>query len=122
MTEYIYERTVGRQHRKEEIVRCRDCKHMFDWAYDRMLCKMWADGGMDDDAKNVLYPTVKPDGFCAWGEMREADVQSTSKTRAIEGVLMYLIDSSNTVEFDAMTAIDKAVKDIMEIMGGDGDD
>ena len=54
-----------------KVVRCRDCKYMFDWAYDRMLCKMWADGGMDDDAKNVLYPTVKPDGFCAWG--RRAD-------------------------------------------------
>ena len=52
----------------KEIVRCRDCKYMFDWAYDRMLCKMWADGGMDDSAENVLYPTVKPDGFCAWGE------------------------------------------------------
>ena len=60
----IYESAV------EEIVRCKDCKYMFDWAYDRMLCKMWADGGMDDDAKNVLYPTVKPDGFCAWGERR----------------------------------------------------
>jgi hypothetical protein len=56
---------------REEIVRCRDCKYMFDWAYDRMLCKMWADGGMDDDAKNVLYPTVEPDGFCAWGKRRE---------------------------------------------------
>lgn len=54
----------------ERIVRCRDCKYMFDWAYDRMLCKMWADGGMDDDAKNVLYPTVEPDGFCSRGELR----------------------------------------------------
>lgn len=53
-----------------KVVRCKDCKYMFDWAYDRMLCKMWADGGMDDDAKNVLYPTVKPDGFCAWGERK----------------------------------------------------
>lgn len=57
--------------RGERIVRCMDCKYMFDWAYDRMLCKMWADGGIDDDAKNVLYPTVEPDGFCAWGEPRE---------------------------------------------------
>lgn len=54
----------------EEIVRCRDCKYMFDWAYDRMLCKMWADGGTDDDAKSVLYPTVEPDGFCSLGERR----------------------------------------------------
>jgi hypothetical protein len=35
-----------------------------------MLCKMWADGGMDDDARSVLYPTVKPDGFCYLGERR----------------------------------------------------
>ena len=81
MSEYIYqshgeplvnERGEIYLARAGEIVRCRDCKYMFDWAYDRMLCKMWADGGMDDDAKNVLYPTVKPDGFCAWGERRDA--------------------------------------------------
>lgn len=53
-----------------DLVRCRDCKYMFDWAYERMLCKMWADGGLDDDAKSVLYPTVKPDGFCSLGERR----------------------------------------------------
>ena len=56
---------------RERIVRCRDCKYMFDWAYDRMLCKMWADGGMDDDAKNVLYPTVDPDGFCYRAKRKE---------------------------------------------------
>ena len=45
----------------DRVVRGRDCKYMFDWAYDRMLCKMWADGGMDDSAKNVLYLSVRPD-------------------------------------------------------------
>lgn len=82
MSEYIYEHVpsgvdatdnsveVQILEQREEIVRCRDCKYMFDWAYDRMLCKMWADGGMDDDTKNVLYPTVKPDGFCSRGELR----------------------------------------------------
>lgn len=75
MTEYIYgtDDHDGHWLTGEEIVRCRDCKYMFDWAYGRMLCKMWADGGMDDDVKNVLYPTVKPDGFCAWGERKEVD-------------------------------------------------
>ena len=71
MTEYITEwvsHSIEDPFVREEIVRCRDCRFMFDWAYDRMLCKMWADGGMDDSAENVLYPTVKPDGFCAWGE------------------------------------------------------
>jgi len=50
----------------KEIVRCRDCRHMFDWAYDQTLCEFWA-----QDEAPVLYPCVKPDGFCAWGESRE---------------------------------------------------
>ena len=57
---------------RESIVRCKDCKYMFDWAYGRMLCKMWADADIDEPEGNVLYPCVKPDGFCAWGERRDA--------------------------------------------------
>lgn len=58
--------------RGEPIVRCRDCKYMFDWAYDRMLCKMWADADIDEPEGNVLYPNVKPDWFCSCGERRDA--------------------------------------------------
>lgn len=58
--------------RGEPIVRCRDCKYMFDWAYDRMLCKMWSPADIDEPEGDVLYPCVKPDGFCAWGERRDA--------------------------------------------------
>lgn len=44
----------------EEIVRCRDCKHYTD---DEMeyyhYCGSWCE-------------QVEPDGFCAWGERRDA--------------------------------------------------
>lgn len=78
MSEYIYERPdepakVVRDgwnvriewdfKQREEIVRCRDCKHYVEdpdpidpgWP---MMCE---DSGRD---------MVKPDGFCAWGERR----------------------------------------------------
>ena len=113
MSEYIYERSSGRQHRKEEIVRCRDCRHYEYWEFrDGSIARDCARGG------DYLFDT-EPNGFCSWGERRDADKRSISKERAIEGVLMCLIDSSNTVEFDAMTAIEKATTDIMEIMGGE---
>ena len=48
----------------DEIVRCRDCRHMFDWAYDVPMCKCWAKDGQDD------YPIVEPDGSCWKGERR----------------------------------------------------
>ena len=55
------------------VVRCRDCAYMFDWAYDRPLCKLWAFNDPDESESgngNALYPNVKPDGYCAWGERR----------------------------------------------------
>jgi len=43
----------------EEIVRCRDCKHcMSYWKSD--YCDYFA------------HVTNDPDGFCAWGERRDA--------------------------------------------------
>ena len=53
---------------REEIVRCRACKHYseHEWiiATDVSdVCHFWHGG-----------PTkVEPDGFCAWGERKEAD-------------------------------------------------
>ena len=48
------------QKRHEEIVRCRDCRHYTD---DEMeyyhYCGSWCE-------------QVTPDGFCAWGERRDA--------------------------------------------------
>ena len=44
---------------REEIVRCRDCKHYTDDEVEyRHYCNEWCG-------------QVKPDGFCAWGERRE---------------------------------------------------
>lgn len=48
--------------RRERIVRCRDCKFSDSMGYQ---CR-WFHGD---------YPThaqVQPEGFCAWGERREA--------------------------------------------------
>lgn len=56
-----------------EIVRCRDCRHMFDWAYDVPMCKLWAFNDPDDSnasSGNALYPTVELDGYCWRGERR----------------------------------------------------
>lgn len=61
MSEYVCDNATGE--RKEDIVRCRDCKH-----YEKSkwiictdisdVCMFWADG------KGVK---VDPNGFCAWG-------------------------------------------------------
>ena len=60
MSEFIYDYTPNKQHPKEEIVRCRDCRH---YTEDEMeyyhYCGSWCE-------------QVEPDGFCAWGERRDA--------------------------------------------------
>ena len=43
----------------EEIVRCRDCKHYEPNTYSHFTCEL-------------LTFHVQPDGFCAWGERRDA--------------------------------------------------
>ena len=61
----------GTIERRERVVRCRDCRH--------------AVGGFDTDTLNCLHFEqwdyyddqpgdwpVEPDGFCAWGEERDA--------------------------------------------------
>ena len=73
MSEYIYaslgeplahidgEITLARK----EIVRCRDCDYYDHWdAYgpyrEKHVCGHWD------------YLEINPDGFCAWGERRQA--------------------------------------------------
>lgn len=59
MSEYIYDWTPNKQHAKEKIVRCRDCR---DYRESDETChsSMW---------HNWDFPIeVEPDGFCAWGE------------------------------------------------------
>ena len=65
MSEFIYDWTPNKQHRKENIVRCRDCAHRRGtWNGKRpnfteyFFCSYT--GGHE----------VKPNGFCAWGERR----------------------------------------------------
>lgn len=44
----------------EEVVRCRDCKHYTDNEMEYYhYCGNW-------------YEQVDPNGFCAWGERRDA--------------------------------------------------
>lgn len=69
MTEYIIDWDTGlvidtfsKNNLREEIVRCRDCKFGVDGG------KYCAEGCADSwDWRNV-----EPDGFCKWGERRDA--------------------------------------------------
>ena len=58
--EYLKVRDAMHARKREEIVRCRDCKH---YTEDEMeyyhFCGSWCE-------------QVEPDGFCAWGERRDA--------------------------------------------------
>ena len=82
MTEYIYGTDGHEGHwlTGEEIIRCRDCKHGHEVYWP-------ANSGIPDDyldCTGELVETwdyyndcpkdnpVKPDGFCAWSERREA--------------------------------------------------
>lgn len=66
MTEYV---TVWRDHEPTKlhwgvpVVRCRDCKHYHDSING---CDEFGDEWSDE------YANVEPDGFCAWGERRDA--------------------------------------------------
>ena len=58
-------------HQREEIVRCRDCKHMHtvrNWlGMDVYECWLHADSETGALGKN----RTEPDGFCSWGERRD---------------------------------------------------
>ena len=45
--------------RMGDLVRCRDCKHYEPNTYSHFTCEL-------------LTFHVQPDGFCAWGERRDA--------------------------------------------------
>ncbi len=59
---------------RERIVRCRDCRHSsVSFDETRTMCRYWSMNSYDDSESShgyTLYPVVKPDGFCAWGERR----------------------------------------------------
>lgn len=67
MTEYIYDWTPSKQHAKEEIVRCRDCRY-----YDEIIhacdhpCVTPLRG---DCPENWIFSCFDND-FCAWGKAK----------------------------------------------------
>lgn len=67
MTEYIYdtsiEATFLHEQKREEIVRCRDCKWMSKDTVHYKACYRL----------HAIEFMVEPDGFCAWGERRERE-------------------------------------------------
>lgn len=75
MSEFIYDWTPNKQHQKEEIVRCRDCENAqvihplnpitgVPAGIEYWRCAhFWNADELCD---------VEPDGFCAWGERRDA--------------------------------------------------
>ena len=66
MTEYIVDWDLldeTMQHVREKVVRCRDCKH---YRESDATCHSWQWHNWDAAIE------VDPDGFCAWGERRDA--------------------------------------------------
>ena len=70
-TDYLgVKHTVNHYEKREEIVRCRDCRHFRIEPWDEVLAAQYGappmicerTGDMDD---------VEPDGFCSWAERRE---------------------------------------------------
>lgn len=63
MSEYICELEDARYEMswapKEKIVRCMDCRYYEPNTYSHFTCEL-------------LQYHVEPDGFCAWGERRDA--------------------------------------------------
>ena len=53
----------------QPIVRCRDCKHHIDTPKRGCRCYRWM---TLDCYENPVPSEVNPDGFCAWGERRDA--------------------------------------------------
>lgn len=51
--------------KSQEIVHCKDCKHRYGCLH--LIEVMQEDGDGD-----YLRMPVEPDGFCAWGERRDA--------------------------------------------------
>ena len=55
---------------KEEVVRCRDCKHSLLFGTECRHFAAYEPIAGGDEYEEVTY-SVSSDGFCAWGERRE---------------------------------------------------
>lgn len=93
MAEYVTEwgESVADFTVREEVVRCRDCKHYTpEYGYDEdrgfgLVEHMWEPGGCFnplrcstawDNLKGEMVPVgivTEPDGFCAWGKRKESE-------------------------------------------------
>ncbi len=51
---------------EQEIVRCRDCKHMH-------TVRSWLGMDVDECWFHADPERTEPDGFCAWAERRDAE-------------------------------------------------
>ena len=74
---YEHDDFSGTMERREEVVRCRDCKNAFrldeGWAIDfpcKFNCIRYSQWDYYDDEQGMWL--VEPDGFCAWGRKRES--------------------------------------------------
>lgn len=56
--------TLGKSAIREQVVRCRDCKHCELW-HDKWTCHHFS------MSSRAGWP-VEPNGFCKWGERRGA--------------------------------------------------
>lgn len=54
---------------KEEVVRCRDCKHSLLFGTECRHFAAYEPIAGGDEYEEVTY-SVSPDDFCAWGERR----------------------------------------------------
>ena len=79
MSEYITEwvsHNIEDPFVREEIVRCRDCRHCYEDRRDTSIG--WVSVLVCDSEQwstSSLIPShkVEPDGFCAWGERRTGE-------------------------------------------------
>ena len=70
MSEYIYGQDDSELYKREEIVRCRDCKR-----FTPKGTRKFENGKTNVDfceyVRGFVVQTT-PDGFCAWGERQDA--------------------------------------------------
>lgn len=77
MSEYVYGTDGHEGHwlTGEEIVRCRDCKHAHHYhPFNPYTCKPSEieDWYCEWHSNAEGASEIEPDGFCAWGERRDA--------------------------------------------------
>jgi len=81
------EKVVQRQ--REQIVRCKDCKH-FDDHYGKCHRPVLVLNSIDSsvywtdeiDDGNTYATHAEPDGFCAWGDRKFVSCRATARTAA----------------------------------------